>query len=86
MTCRKYVTICVWSLQTIRSISNSQIIDTYKLIKSWLLIHNLEVNNKKTKIIQFKPYQKKKVNLNNITNNLKIEVGEFKLLGITLDS
>lgn len=63
------------------------ITQTFNAIKLWLNEHNLKINNKKTKIIQFKPYQKQQLNLKTITQTLNIEeVNDFKLLGITIDT
>jgi hypothetical protein len=56
-------------------------------VKKWLAEHNLDINLQKTKIIQFKPTQKKTLELELQINNKTIEVvNDFKLLGITIDS
>lgn len=56
-------------------------------ILNWLEIHNLELNIKKAKIIQFKPYQKTTLPINYSYNNLKLEnVTSASLLGIELDT
>lgn len=63
------------------------ITETFHTVKHWLHNHNLEINNKKTKIIQFKPYQKQPIDLKPLSDKLKLEeVNEFNLLGITLDT
>lgn len=65
----------------------NQMTNTYETAKRWLQDHNLEINNKKTKIIQFRPYQKQQLDLQVISNSLNIqETDNFTLLGITLDS
>lgn len=65
----------------------SEIINTFNAVKDWLQDHNLEINNNKTKLIQFKPRQKQQLNLNPVKSSLNIEeVNSFKLLGITLDT
>jgi hypothetical protein len=56
-------------------------------IKLWLYDHCLELNTQKTKIIQFKPYQKTPLDLHTLTIKTEIqEVNEVNLLGLKLDS
>lgn len=67
---------------TITKINNS-----FNIVKHWLHKQNLEINFKKTKIIQFRPHQKHSLDLNRIANSLNIEeTTHFTLLGMTLDS
>lgn len=64
-----------------------KIINTFNAAKKWLEDHNLVVNENKTKIIQFKTYNKNLLNLTQIRIKLNIEEAHtFKLLGITLDT
>lgn len=54
---------------------------------TWLREHCLELNINKTKLIQFRPYQKVPLNLTNISNEIGIkEVSTFNLLGLTIDT
>lgn len=46
----------------------NKIIEIFSTIKDWLQDHNLEINGKKTKIQQFKPWQKQQLNLNPLKN------------------
>lgn len=57
-------------------------------VTSWLGDHNLLVNFSKTKVMQFKPVQKKPLIIDcNINQNKKLEcVDNFNLLGITIDT
>ncbi|KAI5638682.1 reverse transcriptase (RNA-dependent DNA polymerase) domain-containing protein [Phthorimaea operculella] len=49
--------------------------------------HNLEINSDKTKIIQFRPYQRQPISLEATTARLKIEeVHSCTLLGVTIDT
>lgn len=60
---------------------------TLNKIIDWLEVHNLQLNLNKTKIIQFKPYQKTALDISYIYNNTKIEmVTSARLLGIELDT
>lgn len=64
-----------------------QITENMQNTRNWLKEHNLEINMKKTKIIQFRPYQKVPLALNGLSNEIGIEeVSEFKLLGFTIDT
>jgi hypothetical protein len=66
---------------------NKSLSEVAKTVSNWLDDHNLEINLSKTKIIQFKPTQKKALEMNLEINNKKIEeVDNFKLLGINIDS
>jgi hypothetical protein len=54
---------------------------------SWLRGLNLILNLKKTKLMIFKPYQKKPLTINFSIDNIKLEcVSNFPLLGIKIDS
>lgn len=56
-------------------------------IDTWMNDHSLEINYLKTKIMQFKPYQKKELIINYSYNNIKIDsVPNFALLGIIIDT
>lgn len=56
-------------------------------ITTWLKEHNLELNFTKTKIMQFRPYQKNPLNINFSFNDIKLEcVDTFKLLGLNIDT
>lgn len=55
--------------------------------KRWLNEHNLEINYNKTKIVQFRTYQRPPLNLGPFCTKNKIEeIDNFKLLGLTLDT
>ncbi|KAI5635103.1 reverse transcriptase (RNA-dependent DNA polymerase) domain-containing protein [Phthorimaea operculella] len=61
--------------------------ETFHIIETWLSDHSLEINNAKTKLIQFRPFQKRPINLEEIVNSLNIqEVNECTLLGINIDT
>jgi hypothetical protein len=50
-------------------------------------MHNLELNNNKTHLIQFHPYQKPPLNLNTVKTIQNIrEVQNIELLGINIDT
>lgn len=54
---------------------------------SWLQDHNLEINLIKTKLIQFRTYQRIPLDLSLLSKHLSIaETKDFCLLGITLDT
>jgi hypothetical protein len=56
-------------------------------INNWLKKHNLELNLTKTKLIQFKPRQKKPLHFKPIFNDVKIEmISCSTLLGVDFDS
>jgi hypothetical protein len=56
-------------------------------IVTWLKEHNLEVNFDKTKLIQFKPHQKRPININFTFQNTVLEsVSSTKFLGVIIDS
>lgn len=60
---------------------------TLERIVTWLKSHNLELNLKKTKIIQFKPYQKSALPIAYHYKNTEIQsVPSATLLGIDLDT
>lgn len=55
-------------------------------IQNWMKDHNLEINFLKTKIMQFRPYQKKQLDINFTFEGVKVEcVDTFTLLGLDLD-
>lgn len=61
--------------------------NSLKDITFWLREHNLEINLRKTKIVQFRPYQRKALHIDELLKQLNVaEVSDFTLLGITLDS
>lgn len=62
---------------------NKQLKDIFHQTKNWLDCYNLEINTLKTKMIQFRPYQKAPIDLQ-LTNIEKVNT--FKLLGIHLDT
>lgn len=67
--------------------ANARINETLKQIISWLQDHNLQINFSKTKIIQFRPYNKPPLYINNTFTNKPIEsVTSFNLLGIVIDT
>lgn len=56
-------------------------------IITWLSDHNLQINFNKTKLMQFKPNQKRKLEIDYTYKNNKIECTDtFCLLGINIDS
>ena len=56
-------------------------------ITDWLDAHNLLLNLNKTKIIQFKPYQKSALQITYDFNNIKLDIiTSATLLGIDFDS
>ena len=56
-------------------------------VSDWLTDHNLEINFKKTKLIQFKPYQKKPLKIEYYFKNIKLEsTNSHCLLGINIDT
>lgn len=63
------------------------ICSTIEDITDWLLDHNLEINLSKTKLMQFKPRQKQKLQTNiTVNNNKNLEfVTSSTLLGIEID-
>lgn len=66
---------------------NNRLKRTLDKIMQWLHIHNLELNLNKTKIIQFKPYQKAGLNIAFEYDNKMIEtVSSATLLGLDLDT
>lgn len=66
---------------------NSLISNTLEIVAHWLEKHNLEINIKKTKIIQFRPYSKAPQDINIIFKNTSIEtVNTFNLLGLHIDT
>lgn len=70
-----------------QKIDYNYVIDTLKNTKQWLSDNNLEINLKKTKIMQFRTRQRSPLDLSNLSNILGIEeCNEFKLLGLVLDT
>lgn len=66
---------------------NNKFVDILNPIHSWMTDHNLDINYNKTKLMQFRPHQKKPLNLNFTNNNIKIDnVDNFTLLGINIDT
>lgn len=66
---------------------NSKLDSTLNKIQDWLDTHNLKLNVSKTKIIEFKPYQKKSLKINYTYENNTIKtVDSATLLGIELDT
>lgn len=60
---------------------------TLQKIVDWLEEHNLQINFKKTKLIQFHPYQKLPLMINYFFHNTQIEsVNNYPLLGINIDT
>lgn len=56
-------------------------------LTDWLIDHNLEINLLKTKIIQFRPYQKKALDINISFNGSTVQcVDTFTLLGLDIDT
>lgn len=67
--------------------TNLLVEENFNKTKCWLQDHNLEINFKKTKVVQFKTYKKKKLQLNPLLEKLGLsEVDNFCLLGIKIDS
>lgn len=67
--------------------SLDKITSTFNEIKNWLSKNNLEINNDKTSIIQFRPYQKAPLNLSLLSKNIQSkEVNTCLLLGFNIDS
>jgi hypothetical protein len=55
-------------------------------LDSWLSDHNLELNYSKTKLMQFRPYQKQPLNIEYSFNTTKLEcIDTFSLLGLNID-
>lgn len=66
---------------------NEQLTDIFNNIANWMTDHNLDINYTKTKIMQFRPYQKTPLDINFIYNNTKLEcVNTFTLLGLNIDT
>lgn len=66
---------------------NNNITDILNRVSNWMTQHNLEINYKKTKLMQFRPYQKKPLDIKFSYNNICLEcVDSFTLLGIDIDS
>lgn len=66
---------------------NHQLNSILTEIVTWLNEHNLQVNFEKTKLIQFKPYQKRTINISYSYLNTKLEsVTSTTFLGISIDS
>lgn len=73
--------------KTPANIDHLAILKTFTETEQWLNEHNLEINLSKTKICQFRTYQRTPINLNILTQKIKLEeINEFTLLGLTLDS
>ena len=71
---------------------NSSNLNTYldtvlNTLVNWLNEHNLQLNFTKTKLLQFKPYQKQSLDIQYSFENKKLEcVKSYPLLGINIDS
>lgn len=65
---------------------NNNISDIFNDISSWMTDHNLDINYTKTKIMQFRPYQKTPLDIHLTYNNITLEsVDTFTLLGLDID-
>ncbi|KAI5634693.1 reverse transcriptase (RNA-dependent DNA polymerase) domain-containing protein [Phthorimaea operculella] len=65
---------------------NEVIKQTLCKITTWLSERNLAINLQKTKLIQFRPYQRIPLELNLVINGIKIEeVEEHTLLGLSIN-
>lgn len=61
--------------------------DCFETVENWLQDHNLNINYKKTKIIQFRSYQKPNLDINLQIKNTNIDTtNSFCLLGINIDT
>ena len=56
---------------------NKKMHDSLTKIDCWLKYHNLILNYEKTKIMQFRPYQKRSLNINLLFQNTKIDTVDF---------
>lgn len=66
---------------------NEKMYQTITTIFNWMKDHSLEINFTKTKIMQFRPFQKTELDINFSFDRNKLEcVPSFPLLGITIDS
>jgi hypothetical protein len=67
---------------------NDVLTSTIQKITSWLKQNNLSLNYTKTKIMQFRPYNKAPLDINQLIfdNNIIQSVGNFNLLGIVIDT
>lgn len=66
---------------------NINLTNIFDNITNWMTDHNLEINYKKTKVMQFRPYQKPPLDIHLTYNNIKIEcVDTFTLLGLDIDT
>jgi hypothetical protein len=66
---------------------DSDIKETVTELDNWLREHCLELNMKKTKLMQFRPYQKSPLDLTSVSNELCLEeVNTFSLLGLNIDT
>lgn len=60
---------------------------TFDTLINWLNEHNLQINYSKTKLLQFKPHQKRPLEINYSYLSNKIECAKtYPLLGINIDS
>jgi hypothetical protein len=65
----------------------NQLDKTISSIVTWLQDHNLKINFSKTKLIEFRPYQKRSLNINYSFEKTNLEcVNTAPLLGIHIDS
>lgn len=66
---------------------NNNLTDILNNIINWMTDHNLDLNFAKTKIMQFRPYQKAPLDINFVYNNNRLEsIDAATLLGLQLDS
>lgn len=66
---------------------NKKIHNSIYKIEKWMNDHNLEINYSKTKIMQFKPHQKKELKIKFSYNKFKIDcMPTYTLLGIVIDT
>jgi hypothetical protein len=66
---------------------NEQLNTIFTKVLSWLKDHNLVINFNKTKLMIFRPRQKRPLHINFTINNITLEcVDSFTLLGIIIDS
>lgn len=77
----------LWCSTTTEMKKNEKLNGTLDKIQNWLDHHNLSLNLKKSKIIEFRPFQKKTLNLQYIYSNTQIEIeNTATLLGIEMDA
>lgn len=65
----------------------NEITNTLRILINWLRTLNLKVNLSKTKILQFRNYKSKPVDISiNVSDNTIEQVNEINFLGVTIDS